>query len=379
MTLHVLGFPHTQTTGRFVTCAYTSKAVRFCRMMAAAGQKVILYSGDENEVEVGDGGLVEHVPLFTEAERVEWYGTTISDGDFAPVVWDTGLLPWRIFNARATNEILQRLEPRDVLCTLAGECARPVAETVPELQCLEYGVGYKGVFSPFRVYESHAWMHWLYGKDGIEDGRWYDAVIPNFFDPADFDPELEAPDGMPPEYLLFVGRCIYRKGLAVAGQVAERAGLPLVVAGYGARWEGDERDVLVDQEGNHVGKGDEFVYVGPVEAKQRARLMAGAVALLAPTLYIEPFGGVAVEAMLSGTPAITSDFGAFTETVETGRTGFRFRTLAEGAQAVGAATTIDPLGARERAVERFAMENVAPAYLRVLERLEGLYGAGFNA
>jgi glycosyltransferase involved in cell wall biosynthesis len=107
--------------------------------------------------------------------------------------------------------------------------------------------------------------------------------------------------------------------------------------------------------------------------------MAGAVALLAPTLYIEPFGGVAVEAMLSGTPAITSDFGAFTETVETGRTGFRFRTLAEGAQAVGAATTIDPLGARERAVERFAMENVAPAYLRVLERLEGLYGAGFNA
>ena len=48
--------------------------------------------------------------------------------------------------------------------------------------------------------------------------------------------------------------------------------------------------------------------MGSVGVKERANLLFNADAVIVPTTYIEPFGGVVIEAMLAGTPAITTDF-----------------------------------------------------------------------
>jgi glycosyltransferase involved in cell wall biosynthesis len=69
-------------------------------------------------------------------------------------------------------------------------------------------------------------MHHIYGKLGIEDGNWYDAVIPNFFDVAAYPFQPQKRD-----FALYFGRLTRRKGVAIAIQVTESLGIPLVIAG----------------------------------------------------------------------------------------------------------------------------------------------------
>src|SRR6185503_4176433 len=174
---------------------------------------------------------------------------------------------------------------------------------------VESGIGYRFPSADYRVYESYAWLHTLMGRDGLlQGGTWYWVVIPNAFDPEMFE-YRESPDS----YFLYLGRLNDDKGVALAVDVARRAGRKLKIAGQG------NPDRFL-QGASHI------EYLGVAGVEERKELLAGAAALLCPTFYIEPFGGVAVEAQLSGTPVITTDWGAFTETVVPNITGFRCRT-----------------------------------------------------
>lgn len=370
--LHAVALPQCQTTAAYTSCAYTQKRVRFGKMMRPLGYEVILYSGEHNDAECD-----EHVPLLTERERAGWFGDGF-DTVITPLRWDPSEPYWQTMNARAAAAINQRIaSDQDLLLLIGGNCQKPIADWV-RLMAVEDGVGYEGVFANHRVFESSAWMHYVYGKQGIVNGHFYDAVIPNFFDADDF--HLADKGG----YLLYVGRLVSRKGPHLAAQIAARCGMPLKVAGPGAlRVEKPRRRRSYTDPGRIVApdvtlEGD-VEYVGEVDAAARAELMAGATALLVPTLYIEPFGGVAVEAMLSGTPVVASDFGAFTETVEEGVTGARFRTLAEAAAAVERVRTLDPSAIRRRAIERFSLPAVGAMYDRYFEQLHGLWGEGWTA
>jgi len=48
-TLHVVSLPHTQTTQKYLACAYTQKIVKFCNMMKFLGNTVYLYASEDNE------------------------------------------------------------------------------------------------------------------------------------------------------------------------------------------------------------------------------------------------------------------------------------------------------------------------------------------
>jgi glycosyltransferase involved in cell wall biosynthesis len=157
--------------------------------------------------------------------------------------------------------------------------------------------------------------------------------------------------------------------------VAEALDMRLVVAGPGATEWGDGYVKFPEGEARCPG----LEYVGSVGSEERAKLMGGAAATLMPTIYVEPFGGVAVESMMCGTPVVTTDFGAFTETVVEGVSGYRFQTLQEAVDRTVAAMELDRQAVRQHAVDHYSLDAVEPLYDRWFTNLDGLWGEGWTA
>ena len=92
---------------------------------------------------------------------------------------------------------------------------------------------------------------------------------------------------------------------------------------------------------------------GYANIDQRRELLSGARALIAPTYYVEPFGNMVVEALMSGTPVITTDWGGFIDTNVEGLTGFRCRNFADFVHAMENINQIRPQDCRDWAVKNF--------------------------
>jgi glycosyltransferase involved in cell wall biosynthesis len=98
-----------------------------------------------------------------------------------------------------------------------------------------------------------------------------------------------------------------------------------------------------------------------------------------PTGYLEPFGNVAAEAQLCGTPVIGPDYGAFVETIEQGVTGYRCTYLGEFVQAIHACDDLDRRVIRERAVRLFGEEAGRESYRQYFDRLALMQTEGWTS
>ena len=119
-----------------------------------------------------------------------------------------------------------------------------------------------------------------------------------------------------------------------------------------------------------------IVYEPPKVGRERAAMFHGAKCVLLPTVYTEPFGGVAIEAMMTGTPVITSDHGAFTETVPCRRC--RPHTEAEWLAALGVALTKDPAALRSHALSRYSTAVIGPQYHEIFQQIPQMRRTGWH-
>lgn len=357
---HVIGLPHTQTNKKYCACAYTQKVLNFCKMMTDAGHQVIHYGGEGSEV------ACQHVNILLKHEQLDFFGEYHPNQILAPS-YDWNQSFWKVFNARCALEVAFRLQPRDIVCVIAGLANKPLTDALPPgVMTVEYGIGYTGVCYPYRCYESYAQMHMQWGREGgvDPDGRNYEVVVPNYYDPLDF-PEGKGKG----DYYLFVGRVIFRKGLEIAVQATKHTGSKLVIAGTGLEKKDGK---LIANDGNMY-LGDHLEYVGPIDVKQRSELMGNAKALFAPTLYVEPFGGVVVESQLTGTPVICSDWGGFVDNVKHGFSGYRCRTLEQFIWATKNIDKLDRTAIRTNALAKYSLEVVAKMYEEYFSMLQDLW------
>ena len=347
--IHVVGLPHTSVTLDFTACAFTERVRKFASFMHDInGHEVFLYAGPESDAE-----CTEHIPCITEPERA----AAVGDRHFVHASFDWTLPHWRRFNFTAATAIRERMRggPNEIIAVIGGLAHQPIADEVRELPLWEFSIGYGGVIPrSLKTFESHSWRQACagaaFGNPNAIELNWMDTVIPGSFDPADFPFRAEKDD-----YYLFLGRVTERKGYRVAIDACKRLGKRLIIAG-----QADE--IPPDCE-----------YVGVVGPEERGRLLAGAKALLALTTYSEPFGNVSPEAQLCGTPVIATNFGAFTEHIEDGKTGFLVHTMKEIADAMECAGDLDPHYIRTRAIEKYSVASVARMYERHLERLAQLW------
>jgi glycosyltransferase involved in cell wall biosynthesis len=327
---HVLGIPHTATNEDWLCCAYTQKVLKLCRMLRDRGHHVIHYGNEASRVPC------EHVTV-TNADDIG------PPSDY--LKFDINDRTHRLFATGAIAAIERRKRPRDFLLCMWGAGHKVVADAHADLTVVEPGIGYAGGhFAFFKVFESYAMLHAYKGLNAVGHGNSmsaYEAVIPNYFDPDDF--EYSAHRG---GYLLFLGRIDEGKGTHIAVEVAKCCNLPLAIAGPGQMRLPDY---------------DKVEIVGVVDRAKRRELLANANALLAPSTFLEPFCGVVTEAHFSGTPTITHDWGAQAENNVHGLTGFRCRTLE---QFVWSVKNIDRIEARDcrRWADNFTIERVAAMY-----------------
>jgi len=174
-----------------------------------------------------------------------------------------------------------------------------------------------------------------------------------------------SPDRYPPTsrdegYLLHIGRHCAEKGTHLAIDAARAARMPLYLAG---RTHEQDKAYFEEFVAPRLG-GPGLVAVGEADHATKVRLMQGARGLICPLQWEEPFGLVAIEAMLCGTPVIGFPRGSFGEIVEEGVTGFlasdgKVATLARLAQRLEG---FDRIRCAKRARERFTTQVMVSAY-----------------
>jgi len=353
--IHALAVPHTVTHPDYSACAFTQKVLKFCEMFKDSSEYHVIHYGHADSKTAAH----EHVDVTSNEVLEQTYGNydwrknqfKHSSNDHAH----------RVFNATAGAEILKRKKRGDlVLAFWAGtKEACDIANSAGDLIVVEPGIGSGWAFAQFRCYESYPLKGAYAGTGGVShcSPHWYHRVVPNYFDARDFDATQDRED-----YALFIGRLGTNKGLDIAIDACKRVGIRLKVAG-----QGGPEGIGLKEWPEHVD------FIGYADIQTRKELMAKAKFGFLLSTYWEPFGGTAVEMMMSGCVPITTDFGAMTEYIVDGVNGFRCNTMGDILRAMRNIDRIDRAKMALFAFQNFSLDAVRPKFERAFSDFRDIW------
>ncbi|MDC7228646.1 MAG: glycosyltransferase family 4 protein [Spirochaetales bacterium] len=167
------------------------------------------------------------------------------------------------------------------------------------------------------------------------------------------------------DYLLFFGRIHPDKGTYEAIQIAQKSGLRLIISGLI-----QDRNYFKERVEPYLN--ENILFIGNSGPEKRNRLLGGALALLHPINFEEPFGLSVAEAMICGTPVIAFNKGSMPELIRHSKTGFIVESVNEAADAVTAVNTINRIECRDWAVKNFSQEKMIDSYIKIYDQIVNL-------
>lgn len=171
--------------------------------------------------------------------------------------------------------------------------------------------------------------------------------------------KLLTPRPVKPSYLAVLGRIAPEKGVDRAIRIALRCGIPLKIAAKVDRADQEYYDEYIRPMMDHP----LVEYIGEISDHEKPDFLSGAIGLLVPIAWPEPFGLVMIEAMACGTPVIAYNRGSVAEIITDGQTGFIVEDEISAVAAVHSLTTLDRGTIRAEFEARFTARRMALDYL----------------
>ncbi|HEU4733356.1 MAG TPA: glycosyltransferase family 4 protein [Kofleriaceae bacterium] len=180
-----------------------------------------------------------------------------------------------------------------------------------------------------------------------------------------FPEELYRFEPEPGDYLAFLGRISPEKRLDRAIEIAGRTGHRLRVA---AKLDRADREYYQQQIAPLL-RQPHVEYLGEIGEHEKQELLGGALALLFPIDWPEPFGMVMAEAMACGTPVIAYRGGSVAEVIDEGVTGFVCDDLDQAIAAVGRIHELSRATCRRVFEQRFTASRMSSDYTAIYRRI----------
>ena len=181
---------------------------------------------------------------------------------------------------------------------------------------------------------------------------------------------LLTPRAVTPQYLAVLGRIAPEKGVDRAIRIAIRCGIPLKIAAKVDRADQEYYDAVIRPMTEHP----LVDYIGEIGDQEKPDFLSGALGLLLPIDWPEPFGLVMIEAMACGTPVIAYNRGSVSEIIDEGLTGMVVEDESSAVAAVRELPRLDRGKVRKQFEARFTARRMAldylAAYRQLMERAE---------
>jgi glycosyltransferase involved in cell wall biosynthesis len=177
--------------------------------------------------------------------------------------------------------------------------------------------------------------------------------------------KLLTPQPGTPSYLAVLGRIAPEKGVDRAIKIAIRCGIPLKIAAKVDRADLEYYDEIIRPLMDHP----LVEYIGEIGDHEKSNFLSGAIGLLLPLDWPEPFGLVMIEAMACGTPVIAYNRGSVAEIIDDGLTGFIVEDETSAVADVGRLSGLNRDAVRKQFEARFTARRMALDYLAAYRSL----------